>query len=154
MITVINNTKEERLKIKKIVMTGIGFLFLLLAAIGIFLPIWPTTPFVLAAVGCLAYTPRLKALIHGIPFFREYIDNYRERKGLTAGTVCISLLFLWGTLLISSLLVEITWVRILLLGIGMAVTVHILWISGKRRSCVRPDTQETAGKSEQEWGTV
>jgi uncharacterized membrane protein YbaN (DUF454 family) len=114
---------------KKILLTGAGLLLLSFGVIGLFVPVWPTTPFVIAAVSCLSFTPKLRARIMQIPFFREHIENYRKRNGLSIKTVAASLLFLWGMLAVSAIRIKTPWVIVLLLSIGIAVTVHILYIS-------------------------
>ena len=123
------------MKIKNSLLCGVGFLMLTLGAIGLFLPVWPTTPFVLIASGCFAYTPALYARIIKIPFVSEYIKYYRNRTGISGRTVAVSLIFLWGMLFVSALHVGKPWILCLLALIGIAVTVHIVWIAkpGKRR---------------------
>lgn len=117
------------MRIRVIFLTIIGFLFLLLGAIGVFLPILPTTPFVIVGTGCLVGTPKLQARILRIPFFREYIENYKERKGLPRRTVAKSLFFLWGMLILSMILTGKPWLLLLLTFIGICVTAHILLIA-------------------------
>ena len=122
------------MKIKNVLLCGVGFLMLALGAIGLFLPVWPTTPFILVASGCFVSTPALYARIIKIPFVSEYIRNYRDRKGISGRTVAVSLIFLWGMLAVSALHVGKPWIICLLALIGIAVTVHIVWIAkpGKR----------------------
>jgi len=120
------------LRIKVILLTGCGFLFLGLGAIGLLLPIWPTTPFVLVSAACFSCTPRLRAEIMKIGFFREHIENYESRTGLSRKTVAISLSYLWGMLLLSMLLMQKLHGTLLLLLIGAAVTSHILWMAKAR----------------------
>lgn len=117
------------MQLKIILFTGLGFLFLGLGFIGVFLPVWPTTPFVLLSAACFSYMPSMRARIMKIPFFKEYIDNYKLKTGLSRKTVIISLSYLWGMLLISILLMKTLWISLLLLLIGLAVTIHILWVS-------------------------
>ncbi|NLY71369.1 MAG: DUF454 domain-containing protein [Clostridiales bacterium] len=117
------------MRLKVIVLTGLGFIFLGLGAIGLVLPIWPTTPFVLLSVACFSSTPRIKAQIMKIPFFREHIVNYEKRTGLTKRTVWISLAWLWGMLIISMVIIKTPWILALLLVVGIAVTTHILMMA-------------------------
>lgn len=126
------------MSIKIIILTAIGFIFLLLGMIGLFVPVWPTTPFILIAAGCFSSAPKLRARIMRVSFFREYIENYQERKGISKKTVRSSLLFLWGMLILSSLLIRSGFMVCILMGIGAAVTAHILWIARARCS----DTQK------------
>lgn len=111
----------------------LGFLALGMAAVGLVLPVWPTTPFVLLAIGCFSSSPRLRAKLLNITFFREYYESYVAGKGIRRKTVVASLVFLWGMLLLSVLLVRTLWISLLLLVVGTAVTVHILVLSKGRK---------------------
>lgn len=113
-------------------LTGLGFVFLGLGAIGILLPVWPTTPFVLVSVACFSSSPRIKTRIMKISFFKEHIENYEHRTGLSGKTFWISIVWLWTMLLLSMFLVGNLWTTLLLLFIGTAVTCHILCMSKAR----------------------
>lgn len=115
--------------IKIIILTILGFFFLGLGAIGLLLPIWPTTPFVLVSASCFVCTPRLRAKILRIPFFKEHIQNYEKRMGLSRKTITISLVYLWGMMLLSMILIRRLPIFLMLSFIGAAVTIHILWMS-------------------------
>lgn len=118
--------------IKILLLTALGFIFLGLGAIGLFLPVWPTTPFVLLSVACFSSAPRIKARIMKISFFREHVENYENRTGLKKKTVGISLIWLWGMMGISMILVKNPWFTFLLSMIGVAVTAHILFMARSR----------------------
>lgn len=120
------------LRLKTILLTGLGVLFLGLGAVGLVLPVWPTTPFVLLAAGCFSVSPTLKARLMRLPFFREHIENYENKTGLTRRTLTVSLVWLWGMLLLSVFLVSKPWLIVLLLCVGAAVTGHLLWMSKAR----------------------
>ena len=130
---------SDKLRFKKILMPSIGFVFLGLGAIGVVLPIWPTTPFVLVSVACFSSSPRIKAKIMKIPFFNEHIENYNTRKGLSLKTILISLIWLWGMLIISMVLMRALWAFILLSVIGSAVTTHILFVSRPKNKGVKKE---------------
>lgn len=118
---------------RRVLLLGAGGLALLLAAIGLLLPVWPTTPFLLVSAGCFSGTPALRAWLLRLPFFRAHLENYRSRCGLSAGTVAISLVYLWGMLALSAVLTRKVWLALLLGAVGAAVTVHILLMArGKR----------------------
>ena len=120
------------MRLKVIVLTGLGFFLLGLGAVGLLLPIWPTTPFVLLSAACFSFSPQIKARIMRIAFFKEHIENYEKKTGLSRRTLVISLGWLWGMLLLSIALTRTLWIACLLLVVGVAVTVHILCVAKAR----------------------
>lgn len=130
------------MKIKTILLTGAGLLLLALGAIGLFLPVLPTTPFVLASAYCLTCNPKMRARIMKISFFREHIENYQSRKGLPRKTVIRSLVFLWGMLTLSSILMHSGWMALMLAVIGTGVTIHILHIAKPKERLPKEDIEK------------
>ncbi len=112
-----------------------GFLALSLAVIGIFLPILPTTPFVLLAIGCFSATPKIRAWVLKIAPFREYYESYTKKRPLRWRTIIWSLLFLWTTLIVSMLLSKSLPITLLLIAVGIGVTIHILVMSRRLGRC-------------------
>ena len=123
----------DKVQLKSILLTGFGFFFLGLGAIGLLLPVWPTTPFVLVSVACFSSAPRIKAQIMKIPFFREHIENYEHRNGLTQKTFWLSMIWLWGMLLLSVFMLRTALSSMLLPLVGLAVTFHLVWMSKGRK---------------------
>lgn len=107
----------------------VGFVALLLGMIGLFLPVWPTTPFVLLAIGSFSSTPAIQKRVLRISIFREYYESYTQKNGLQKKTVVVSLTFLWTMLVLSMILVSKLLITTVLLIVGAAVTAHILWIA-------------------------
>ncbi len=102
---------------------GLGF-------IGVFLPILPTTPFLLLAAWCFAKSSqRFYIWLLTNRICGEYIRNYHEGRGMTLPHKVIVLILLWGVISYSAFVaVSIVWVRILLMIIAASVTTHILMI--------------------------
>lgn len=121
------------MKLKNILLAGAGLLLLVMGAIGLVLPLWPTTPFVLAAAFCLSSLPNLHARVMKISFVNEYIRNYKDKKGLSPKTVATSLGFLWGMMLLSAFLIRTFWIIGVMALVGLAVTAHILWIAKPKK---------------------
>lgn len=117
------------MKIVNVIRIIVGFLCLAVGTIGIFLPILPTTPFLLLATACFASIPKLSNWLLHIGFLQDYYKNYKERTGLKKSTIIGSLIFLWVMLIISMLIIQSVWAYILLPIIGLIVTVHILMMS-------------------------
>ena len=59
----------------------LGYLFLAIGAIGVVLPLLPTTPFVLLAAGCFSRSsPRLHAWLMNSELFGPILRDWEERK--------------------------------------------------------------------------
>jgi uncharacterized membrane protein YbaN (DUF454 family) len=107
-----------------------GSLFVGLAVLGIFLPLLPTTPFLLLAAACYVRSSRrfYNWLLNN-RWFGNYIKNYREKKGVPLRVKLLSISLLWITILFSAaFVVDILLVRIILILIASCVTVHIFRI--------------------------
>ncbi|MFH1185242.1 MAG: YbaN family protein [Chloroflexota bacterium] len=108
----------------------IGTLSVALGVVGMFIPILPTTPFLLLAAAC--YARSSDRFLHWLLYnrwFGSYIRNYREGRGMPRTTKILTLAALWLTLGISAAFaVSGWWVRLLLVVIGIGVTVHLLRI--------------------------
>ncbi|AYD02030.1 YbaN family protein [Neorhizobium sp. NCHU2750] len=73
----------------------LGWLFVALGVIGAFLPVMPTTPFLLLAVACFARSsPRLEAWLMNHKTFGPSLRNWRERGAISkrAKIMAISLM--------------------------------------------------------------
>jgi uncharacterized membrane protein YbaN (DUF454 family) len=117
----------------KILLIGAGFLLLALGAVGVFIPVLPTTPFVLVAAACFgSASPRLYRWLAGTRFFGHFIENYRNKTGVPIRTKAAALIFLWALLVLSMVMSRTLWVTALLLVVGAAVTAHILLIRTKK----------------------
>ncbi|MDD3660744.1 MAG: YbaN family protein [Lachnospiraceae bacterium] len=130
------------MRLKHKILIVFGFLFLGLGLLGIFLPVLPTTPFVLLASACFASNQKLSDWLSKSKLFGEYITNYKERNGLKKITVIKSLGFLWIMLLLSMYLIGEIWALIMLTIIGSAVTVHILVISRPKENSKNEEAVE------------
>jgi uncharacterized membrane protein YbaN (DUF454 family) len=105
-----------------------GILSVGLATAGVFLPLLPTTPFLLLAAACfIRSSDRLYRWLTGHRWFGPYIRGYREHKAITSRARLVALLLLWGTLAYSAIVVvEALTVRVLLLVVGVGVTLHLV----------------------------
>jgi hypothetical protein len=109
---------------------AIGTIAVALAVVGMFVPILPTTPFLLLAAACYARSSDrfLNWLLHN-RWFGAYIRNYREGRGMPRLTKIVTLSALWVTLILSgSFAVSAWWLRLVLAAVGAGVTIHLLRI--------------------------
>lgn len=113
-----------------------GTISLVFAAIGIVLPLIPTTPLLLLAVACYCRSSeRLYTWIMSNRYFGEYIRNYRDGKGIPLRTKILAIAILWASISITGLfLVRILIVQVLLLVVAIAVSVHILRLPTLKKS--------------------
>ena len=128
--------KPSRANLKKIGLMTAGSLSLGLGVVGIFIPIMPTTCFLLLAAGCYARSSqRCYDWLMNNRWFGSYIRNYWEGKGIPRRARVFSLAFLWLTTGYSGLvLVQTLWLQCLMFAIAVAVTIHIRSIPMSRRS--------------------
>lgn len=117
-----------------------GTVFLALGIIGIVIPILPTTPFLLLAAACYARgSQRFYDWLLTNKWFGSYIKNYREGKGIPLKMKVFTISLLWITILFSAFfIIQIVWIRIVLLIIAIAVTLHILLIKTYTKQKTRP----------------
>ena len=104
--------------------TIFGSIFLVLAMLGIVLPLLPTTPFLLLAAWCYAKgSERLYQWLLHHPWFGNYIQSYRSGKGIPKKTKLKVIALLWVTMSVSIVFTtEILWIRALLAGIAIIIT--------------------------------
>ena len=89
--------------VKRVIYFVIGTLALFLGALGIFLPVLPTTPFVILAAACyLRSSKRMHAWILQSRLFGETIENFQAGRGLKRDTKIRALVLMWATISISA----------------------------------------------------
>lgn len=113
---------------KKIFFITTGSISLGLGILGIFLPLLPTTPFLLLTAACYSKSSEkmLQKLLDN-KFLGRYIRDYRENRGIRKHMKVYILSLLWICMLVSILFfAEPLWLKILLALIGAGVTAHIL----------------------------
>ncbi|MDR2802381.1 MAG: YbaN family protein [Prevotellaceae bacterium] len=104
-----------------------GMCSVALGVLGMFLPLLPTVPFLLLATFCFTKSsPKWKEKILHHPFIGKPLREWLQYKGIRKKGKIWSLAFLWASILISVYFVSIPWVRIVLLIVAVAVTLHIL----------------------------
>ena len=105
-----------------------GFLATGLGILGIFLPVLPTVPFLLLALACFARSSERFYLwlldhAHFGPIIRPYING----QGMKRASKVKAIALVWASISLSAFyLVELDWVRWLLLLIACGVTLYLL----------------------------
>jgi uncharacterized membrane protein YbaN (DUF454 family) len=111
------------------VAVGLGFL-------GIFLPLLPTTAFLLLAAWAYARSSqRFYDWLLNNRLFGRYITAYLQGKGMPVVSKVSTLVLLWLTILTTTIFfVENLYIRILLILIAVGVTIHIITLPTYKKS--------------------
>ena len=112
----------------KILLMILGSIALMLGVVGAFLPLLPTTPFLLLAAALyFRSSPRLYEWLLAHPHLGTYIRNFRENKAIPLRVKIVSVSLVWITLLYCAFFVaNIIYVRFLFVALATGITVHIL----------------------------
>lgn len=105
----------------------IGWLSVALGVIGIFLPVLPTTPFLLLAAACFVRSSkRFYLWLIGHPKLGPWILDYLDGKGLPLKAKVYSIALMWTSIGLSCYLVPLLWARLFMLSSAVLVSLYIL----------------------------
>ena len=112
----------------KLVYILIGALSLALGIIGIFVPLLPTTPFLLLSAACwLRGSRRLYDWLLNQRCLGPYIRNFFEYKAIPLHAKIISVSLIWITMLTCAIwIVKPILLKVLLIALAVAISWHIL----------------------------
>ena len=113
-----------------------GTIFLLIGVIGVFIPVLPTTPFLLLSAACyLRSSTGMYKWLFDNRFFGEYLRNYKEGKGVSLKAKLFTLTLLWLTISYSAFfVVDFLVVQVLLIIVAIAVSVHLILLPTRARA--------------------
>lgn len=120
----------------KIFLAILGCAAFVLGVVGIFVPLLPTTPFLLLAAALwVRSSPRLYEWLLAHRCFGGYIRNFRENRAIPLRAKVVSIALMWGTMLycIFGLLDGWWWAQVGLLAVAVGVTWHILSFATLRK---------------------
>ncbi len=127
--------KEQWQKIAKALWFVAGTICVVLGAIGILLPILPTTPFLLAAAACyFKSSEKMHNWLLTNKLFGKYIRDYKEGKGLPMKTKITALSLLWITIALSTVFMLnqllptqlVLPMQLIMVTVAIVVSIHIL----------------------------
>lgn len=112
----------------KYLLAGIGLISLCLGVVGIFLPVLPTTPFLLLSAALFLKSSRpLYDWLLNHPRLGPYIRNFMEHKAIPLRVKVISVSMVWITLVYCAVAVADHWAfRLFFIALAAAITAHIL----------------------------
>ncbi len=113
--------------IYRVLLLTAGTLCVALGVIGIFLPILPTTPFLLLAAACYARScDSCYAWLLEHRWFGSFIRNWHERRGVTRRQKTAALVMLWAGIAVSATVTPLWWVRVMLVAIATCTTLYLV----------------------------
>ncbi len=112
---------------KIIIFKILGFLFVGIGVLGIFIPLLPTTIFlIIASYFFMKSSPKLNDKLINNKYLGVYLKNYKDKKGIPFSSKVTSICLLWTSIIISAfLLSDNIYIRIILFFVAIGVTVHI-----------------------------
>ncbi len=115
-------------RVRKRLLLCAGVLAVVLGVAGAFVPLLPTTPFLLLAAACFARSSdRHYEWLVNHRWLGAHVRNYREHKATTKRVKVVTLALLWGSIGYAAIVVADGWaVRVLLLSVAVGVTIHVL----------------------------
>lgn len=97
------------------------------AALGVALPLWPTTPFLLvAAWSASRHSPELEARLLAHPQFGPQLLAWRRERALSGRTKCLAVAALAVSLTITTVAVSNTTVRLAVGGLLIVIAAYLL----------------------------
>lgn len=116
----------------------VGMIAVMLGIVGIFLPLLPTTPFLLLASACfMRGSTRMHHWLLNNRLFGEYLKNIHDKRGIPRKSKVVTLILLWASLSVSIYLMQALWLKLFLVGCGLGVSTWIL-----RMKTLQPQVQQ------------
>jgi uncharacterized membrane protein YbaN (DUF454 family) len=115
-------------RVRKWLLLSAGVLAVGLGVVGAFVPLLPTTPFLLLAAACFARSSdRHYEWLLNHRWMGNYVRNYREHRATTRRVKVVTMALLWGSIGYAAIVIADGWVvRALLLVVAVGVTIHVL----------------------------
>ncbi len=106
----------------------IGSISVVLGVVGIFLPLLPTTPFLLLSAACFVRSsPKFYQWLIKHPKLGGYILHYLNGEGIPKRAKWLTIAMIWSTISVSAFFfVPIFWVKCLLFFIAASVSLYLL----------------------------
>lgn len=113
--------------VKKYMLISLGVTATALGVAGIFIPLLPTTPFLLFAAACfLRSSETLYEKLTTHRLLGEYIRNYSEKRAIAFKTKVTAIVLLWLSMGYSVIyIVNVIYIKLILLVIAACVTAHL-----------------------------
>lgn len=119
--------EKEKMTIPQKILAGLGFLSFGIGVVGIFVPLLPTTEFIMLATFLfMKSSPRFHRWILQTKVYNNYVRPFKEKGGLTKKTKAKMLIPSLSVLAISAALVRVWYVWIVLAVVALGLLYLIL----------------------------
>ena len=120
---------------KKNLFIVVGIICVVLGTIGVFLPVLPTTPFLLLASYCFSRSSqKFNEKLLNNKFIGRYIRDYVENKTMRLRDKITTLVILWAGIISTIIFTHLKWhVNVILLVVAVSVSIHIILIGRKKK---------------------
>ena len=119
--------------LKKKLYIAFGFLAVILAIVGVFIPGLPTVPFLLVALFCFERSSKkYHDMIMNNKYFGPILQDYYSGKGLTSSVKIKALSFLSCGMAFSIYKIQNLYARIALAVVWLGVAIHIILLKTKK----------------------
>jgi uncharacterized membrane protein YbaN (DUF454 family) len=118
---------ENRNPAVRYALLTLGWLSVVLGVVGIFLPVLPTTPFLLLAAACFARSSeRFYRWLVDHPKLGPWIRDYLDGNGIPLRGKVYAIGLMWLSISFSCYLVPMFWARTFMLTSAVCVTIYIV----------------------------
>ncbi len=126
---------RREVPLRTLLLEVFGIVLLAVGIVGVFIPLVPTTPLIIAAAFCLASNPRIHRFIMDSPFLGDYVRAWNDDRSLPLKSRVQGIVMVWATLVVTmAFLMTDDWQRALLTLVGVCVTVHLMTVFRGHRS--------------------
>ncbi len=122
-----SDIQQSRHRSVRYVLLAVGWLSVVLGVIGIFVPVLPTTPFLLLAAACFVRSSRrFYHWLVGHKRLGPWIRDYLEGNGIPLKGKVYAIGLMWLSIGLSCYLVPLPWARAFMLTSAVLVSLYIL----------------------------
>ncbi len=125
----------------KTLLSFLGIVSLALGIAGIFLPLLPTTPFLLLSAWLFVRSsPRLYAWLTNHPRLGPYIRNFRENRAIPLRVKIVSVTMVWLTIgyCVVAVVDEWLWAQAAMVLLAAGITAHLLSYATLKEEQIKP----------------
>lgn len=135
--------------VRKALLIFLGTVCVGLGVMGMFLPLMPTTVFLLMAAYCYSHSSeRFHKWLMTNKLFGKYISDYKSGKGISLRQKVTTIVILWASIGSSIWYVAGSfWPTLILAAVAVGVTVHLLWLKTYRPEAAVENTLSQADEA-------